>query len=184
LLRRQGIEGVSVAEVSRAAGLTHGAFYGHFLSKAELVAETVVDSLARAAERWRRRAAQARGAGRDALSAIIDGYLTEAHRDVPEAGCALPALGPEVARAGAPMAAALEQGATALAEVLAEEIACLHPGLPASACRARALAMLAAMTGGLVLARALAADPAASRATLVATARLARTAADLAEPLD
>jgi TetR/AcrR family transcriptional repressor of nem operon len=184
LLRRKGIEGVSVAEVTRAAGLTHGAFYGHFPSKAELVAESVASALVRSAGHWRRRAALARAAGRDGLSALIDAYLTEAHRDAPEAGCALPALGPEVARAGDPMAAALEQGATALADVLAEEIALLHPGLSAPVCRARGLAMLAALTGGLVLARALAADPAASRATLAATARLARMAADMTEPLD
>lgn len=178
LFRARGIEGVSLAEVARAAGLTHGAFYGHFPSKTALVAEAVAASLENGVAHWRRRAARARGEGRDALAAIIGGYVTERHRDAPESGCALAALGPEVSRAEGPLADALRAGTEALAAVLAEEVAALHPGLEAAACRARGLAILAAMTGGLVLARALAADPAASRAALDAASRAARAAAD------
>ena len=178
LFRARGIEGVSLAEVARAAGLTHGAFYGHFPSKTALAAETVRASLEGGVAHWRHRAARARGEGRDALAAIIDGYLTERHRDAPESGCALAALGAEVSRADAPLADALRAGTEALAQVLAGEVAALHPGLAAAECRARGLAVLAAMTGGLVLARALAADPEASRAALAAAARGARAAAD------
>lgn len=178
LFRGRGIAGVSLAEVARAAGLTHGAFYGHFASKTALVAEAVQGSLLAGAGHWRRRAARARAAGGDPLSAVIDGYLTERHRDAPEAGCALAALGPEVSRAEAPLADALREGTEALALVLAEEVAALHPALAPAECRGRGLAILAAMTGGLVLARALAADPDASRAALDAAARAARSAAD------
>lgn len=178
LFRARGIEGVSLAEVARAAGLTHGAFYGHFPSKSALAAEAVRASLEAGAAHWRRRAARARAAGTDPLAAVIGGYLTERHRDAPEAGCALAALGPEVSRAEAPLADALRAGSEALVDMLAQEVALLHPGLPAAACRARGLAILAAMTGGLVLARALAADPDASRAALASAARAARAAAD------
>ncbi len=178
LFRARGIEGVSLAEVARAAGLTHGAFYGHFPSKSALAAEAVRASLEAGAAHWRRRAARARAAGTDPLAAVICGYLTERHRDAPEAGCALAALGPEVSRAEGMLGEALRDGTEALAAVLAAEVAALHPGLAAADCRARGLAVLAAMTGGLVLARALAADPAASRATLEAAARSARAAAD------
>ena len=183
LFRARGIDGVSLAEVARAAGLTHGAFYGHFASKTALVAEAVQGSLLAGAGHWRRRAARARDAGGDPLAAIVDGYLTERHRDAPEAGCALAALGPEMSRAhlnqeGAPLADALREGTEALALVLAEEVAVLHPALSPVECRARGLAILAAMTGGLVLARALAADPDASRTALDAAARAARSAAD------
>lgn len=178
LFRARGIDGVSLAEVARAAGLTHGAFYGHFASKTALVAEAVHGSLLAGAGHWRRRAGRARDAGRDPLAAIVDGYLSERHRDAPEAGCALAALGPEVSRAEAPLADALRAGTEALALVLAEEVAALHPALAPVECRARGLAILAAMTGGLVLARALAADPDASRAALDAAARAARAAAN------
>lgn len=182
MLRRHGIEGVSIAGVARAAGLTHGAFYGHFASKAALVAEAIGDSLIEAAGRWRARAARRRGAGGEGLGALIAGYLTEAHRDAPESGCALAALGPEMSRGEPVVAAALQAGTAALVAVLAEEIGVLHPELAPAARRGRALAVLAAMTGGLVLARALAADGAESRAALDCAAVVARDAADVVSP--
>jgi TetR/AcrR family transcriptional repressor of nem operon len=178
LFRARGIEGVSLAEVARAAGLTHGAFYGHFPSKSALAAEAVQASLEAGAAHWRRRAARARAAGADPLAAVIGAYLTERHRDAPEAGCALAALGPEVSRAGEKLSDALRDGTETLAEFLAGEVAALYPGLPSPECRARGLAILSAMTGGLVVSRALLADPDASRAALQGAARLARAAAD------
>ncbi len=178
MFRRHGIERVTIAEIARAAGLTHGAFYGHFPSKTELAAETVAASLAAGAAGWRRRAARARDQGADPLGAIIAGYLDPRHRDSPEDGCALAALGSEVSRAEPPLAAALHQGSAALAAALADEIAALYPTLDPAVRDRRALATLAAMTGGIVLARALAADPAASQAVLDAAAALARAAAD------
>src|SRR5215470_16243318 len=36
LFRERGFENVTVGEVMKAAGLTHGAFYAHFASKQEL----------------------------------------------------------------------------------------------------------------------------------------------------
>ena len=39
--RERGFENVSVGEVMKAAGLTHGAFYAHFGSKEELKAAAV-----------------------------------------------------------------------------------------------------------------------------------------------
>jgi TetR/AcrR family transcriptional repressor of nem operon len=173
LFRGRGLTGVGVAEISRAAGLTHGAFYGHYTSKTALAAEALGGSLIEAAGKWRTRAAAARAMGRNPLEALVAAYLTEAHRDSAERGCALAALGPEIARAEAPLPEALRAGAQALADVLQDEIAHARPALPAAECRAASLAMLAAMTGGLVLARALAADAEASRLTLSATAELA-----------
>src|SRR5262245_19371914 len=49
LFRDRGYDGVTVAEVMGAAGLTHGGFYGHFASKDELIAETLAVALARSA---------------------------------------------------------------------------------------------------------------------------------------
>jgi TetR/AcrR family transcriptional repressor of nem operon len=173
LFRRRGLGGVGVAEISRAAGLTHGAFYGHYPSKAALAAEALGGSLLEAAAKWRRRTQAARAQGRDGLAVLVEGYLTEQHRDSLDDGCALAALGPEVSRADPPLPEALHQGVAALVAALQDEIALTHPVLNAAACRDAALAMLAAMNGGLILARALAGDPDASRAAL-------RSAADLA----
>ena len=41
LFRERGFENVSVGEVMKAAGLTHGAFYAHFGSKEQLQAAAV-----------------------------------------------------------------------------------------------------------------------------------------------
>jgi TetR/AcrR family transcriptional repressor of nem operon len=164
LFRRRGIAGVAVADVTAAAGLTHGAFYGHFASKDALAAEAVRSSLFAGATAWQRRAERARQEGRDPLAAVVRAYLTEAHRDAPEFGCVLAALGPELARAGPPVADALRDGTQALLAVLGE-----------IAAPEKALAILSTMTGGLVLARALAADPNASRAALDAAAQAALT---------
>ena len=177
LFRERGIDAVAVADITRAAGLTHGAFYGHFPSKTALAAEACAGSLRDGADHWRRRAARARADGRDPLRAIIDAYLTERHRDRPEDGCALSSLGPEIARAELPLREALDAGVTALTEVLEEEIGARQPRLDAPARARAALAVLAALAGGMIVARACAADPERSRAALQSAADLALQAA-------
>jgi TetR/AcrR family transcriptional repressor of nem operon len=179
LFRRQGLESVRVSDVSAAAGLTHGAFYGHFATKSALAKAACADSLRRGAGRWRARAAAARAEQRDPLHAIIDAYLTEEHRDAPERGCWLGAVGAEAARAEAGLRAALAQGTALLRDVLAGEIAARHPAWTAPQIGQSADAVLAALVGGLVVARASATDPATSRAALAAAAALARHAGDL-----
>jgi TetR/AcrR family transcriptional repressor of nem operon len=177
LFRRQGIAAVGVAEITHAAGLTHGAFYGHFPSKTALAAEACRRSLIEGAERWRARAARARAEGRDPLAGIIRGYLTERHRDRPEEGCTLATLGPEIARAERPLREALDEGIAALVEVLDQEIGARRPELDAAGRGRAALAVLAALAGGLIIARASATDPERSRAALDAAAEMAMRAA-------
>jgi TetR/AcrR family transcriptional repressor of nem operon len=177
LFRRHGIAAVPLAEVAREAGLTHGAFYGHFASKQALAAEACCLSLEEAAHRWAARAERARAAGRDPLDAIIDAYLTERHRDHPEDGCVLAALGPEAARADQPLSGALAGGVAALTAVLEDELARRDPTRPAEARERTALAILAALSGGIALARACRADPARSAAALAGAAEIARRAA-------
>lgn len=177
LFGARGIAAVPIAEVTAAAGLTHGAFYGHFPSKTALAEAACRSGLEQGAQRWRGRAAAARAEGRDPLTAIIASYLTEHHRDDPGEGCVLAALGPEVTRAEPALRAALADGATLLLAVLRDEIATAHPTAARDRVEAAADATLAAMLGGLQLARARSTDPAHSRAALAAAAALARRAA-------
>jgi TetR/AcrR family transcriptional repressor of nem operon len=178
LFRARGLDAVRVADVSSEAGLTHGAFYGHFPSKAALAEAACRCGLQEAAARWRRRAARARAEGRDPVGALIDAYLTERHRDEPQAGCVLSSLGADLARAGAPLKAALADGTALLLAVLEEEISARHPDAAPAQVGMAAEATLAAMIGGLSLARAVATDPARSRDALAACRMLARRAAD------
>ncbi len=173
LFRGRGIDGVAVADVTRAAGLTHGAFYSHFASKTALVAESCQESLQRSAERWRQRAAEAARAGQDPLAAVIDAYLSTANRDAPDSSCAFAALGPETSR-NPDLRPAMDAGVSALLLALQDLIATRKPEADAAAL---ALAVLAVMSGGLVLARTLIADPERSAAALAAAAALAKRAA-------
>ena len=178
LFRRRGIAAVGVADITAAAGLTHGAFYGHFPSKQALAAESCRDSLLAAAARWRRRAARATEAGADPLATLIDGYLSQSHRDAPETGCALATLGTETTRDPA-LRAALADGTNALLAALADALATSRPHIAFADRQSIALAVLSAMNGGLILARALADTPDQSVAALAAAAAAARRAADV-----
>src|SRR6202795_3270937 len=53
LFRERGIDGVGVAEISKKAGLTHGALYAQFPSKEALAAEAFASSASRGLERMR-----------------------------------------------------------------------------------------------------------------------------------
>ncbi len=165
-MRRDGIDGVSVAELMSDAGLTHGGFYRHFRSREELVAEAVERALADGAERT---TAAAGGGGSTALHRIIDGYLSPTHRDEPESGCAVAGLPAEIARSNARARAAYAGQVTSYVELLAGLIA--QSDRPAE--RDDAFLVLSALVGALSMARAVD-DPRFSDEILDETARALR----------
>ena len=83
---------MGLAGIMSDAGLTNGAFYPHFQSKAELVRE----SLASALDDQSQRLQDAFAAG--GLEAVLAAYLSAEHRDNPANGCVSAALLPELAR--------------------------------------------------------------------------------------
>jgi TetR/AcrR family transcriptional repressor of nem operon len=161
LFRREGIGGVGVDAVMRQVGLTHGGFYGHFPSKEALAAEVCTDQLARSAARWE--AMRAEHGAEQALTRIVESYLSATHVEQSERSCVVPTLGAELARR--PLAhPALTSAIKAMVDTLTS---CLpRRRVPA---RERALAGLSVMVGAVVLAR-LSSDPALS-AEIVAAAR-------------
>jgi TetR/AcrR family transcriptional repressor of nem operon len=90
LFRQRGFEGVTVAEVMKAAGLTHGAFYGYFPSKEALIAEAVGQALAPAHSTPAKRPKSA--------ADFADSYLSGQHRDDRATACPFSTLGTEAAR--------------------------------------------------------------------------------------
>ena len=90
--RSDGIAGSGLARIMSDAGLTNGAFYPHFKSKAELVRE----SLAAVMDDQAAEVQEVVAAG--GIEAAIAAYLSPGHRDNPQAGCTLAALLPELAR--------------------------------------------------------------------------------------
>lgn len=141
--REDGIAASGLASIMKDAGLTNGAFYPHFPSKADLVRETVADSLDRQAV-WLKEALQ-----QGKLEGVIDSYLSPQHRDNPGQGCASAALLPELARQPEETRVMYAEHASALVAVLAE-------ALPGDSERRKdlAAAIFATMIGTLQLARA------------------------------
>jgi len=90
--RDDGIAASGLATIMSAAGLTNGAFYPHFQSKAQLVRESVGVAMDDQSRQMRE---ILNGGG---LAAAIDAYLSKEHRDNPGKGCASAALLPELAR--------------------------------------------------------------------------------------
>src|SRR3981081_147115 len=64
LFRERGFDGIGVADLMKAAGLTHGGFYGHFKSKDDLAAQACGRVLAHSSQRWVRRAEVSAGDAR------------------------------------------------------------------------------------------------------------------------
>lgn len=135
-IRAHGIDSLAVAPLMEAAGLTHGGFYGHFASRNALVAAAIERALDDAAAG----AARAKG---DSLSAVARSYLSRRHRDAPESGCAIAAIGNEVARADAPVRASMASHIDAF-------IAAVRPFVPDDD---HAVLAVSAMVGALVLSR-------------------------------
>src|ERR1700729_3819895 len=93
--REQGLAGFGIAELMKEAGLTVGGFYKHFDSRDELVAEAVSAAFGI----WQRQKEAAESGGQPlSIEALIDNYLSDAHRKNPGSGCAFSALAPELAR--------------------------------------------------------------------------------------
>jgi len=144
--KQDGIDGTGVAAVMSDAGLTNGAFYGHFVSKEDLVANVLADQL-----RTQRHRFDAEPSDRAGLEAIIREYLSPEHRDHCADGCPSAALLDEIARRPA---ATKQVFADELLDTADDIAARLDPTDPDGA-RPSALALFGMMIGTLQLARAL-----------------------------
>ena len=166
LFRQHGINGVGVADVGKAAGLTHGALYAQFPSKEALAAEALTAALDRSYERTI-------GSGSGEVPSIgeyLDFYLRKQHRDNIATGCAMAASGSEVARQGKSVSQAFTDGFERLVRTVEEA---LGDATTSATKRQRALTIVAAEVGAIVVARAVAkADPSLSDELLVAARRV------------
>jgi TetR/AcrR family transcriptional repressor of nem operon len=146
-LREKGAHGIGVADLMKEAGLTHGGFYAHFDSREALVMEAFAYAMDRSTERWRKLAEQTPPEKR--LATLVDSYLTPLHRDDPGHGCAISALGAEIARESPKTRKAFAAKLEQMIEMVAAQI----PDVPRKTARKQAMASLATMMGTMVLAR-------------------------------
>ena len=147
-IRSVGPGGIGVARLMAKAGLTHGAFYAHFHSKDDLVAQAIAQMFEESYQRFLARTDHPDPAV--AMAKFIDSYLSTRHRDNPHLGCPLPSLSGELARLPGAARANFTAGLKRLTGSMAERIRQLGR---ADADRLAA-SMIAEMVGALALSRA------------------------------
>jgi TetR/AcrR family transcriptional repressor of nem operon len=163
--REKGVDGIGVADLMQEAGLTHGGFYRHFASRDALVAEAVERALrdgGRGAASLEERLHEGAPFTPDALlarkkllwAALVDGYLSLAHRDNLATSCAVTTLAQDVARSNDRARLAYGIQVDAYLALFTQLIA-VEKGKRR---RAKAIAALATLVGAVSMARAVGND--------------------------
>jgi len=161
-IRQDGIDAVRVSELMREAGLTHGGFYRHFGSREDLIEEAIDAALtdgSRQADTGESLDPAAQ------LAQIIDGYVSKAHRDNPQVGCAVAALPADVSRSGSRARQAYSRQVRRYIDRLG---ALVRPAEPDTK-REEAILTLCALVGAVAMSRAVD-DPDLSDEILTRTA--------------
>ncbi|MET8163292.1 TetR/AcrR family transcriptional regulator [Streptomyces sp. NPDC005329] len=162
LFREQGTH-ISVADLMKASGLTHGGFYKQFASKEALIDEAAAHAFGELAQR-REAAEQGAEQGVAAQRALIDAYLSVEHRDNAADGCPAAALAHDMAR---------ESGADGARRVYTEGVRDFAGWLATD--DEDGIARLCTMLGALVLARATKDSPLSEEILAAARAALTET---------
>ena len=144
--KQDGIDGAGVATVMSDAGLTNGAFYAHFSSKEDLVANVLADQL-----RAQRRSFDAEPSDRAGLEAFVRSYLSPEHRNQFADGCPSAALLDEIARRPPDTRDVFTEEVMGVVDDIASRL----DRVDVEAGRADALTVFGLMVGTLQLARTL-----------------------------
>jgi TetR/AcrR family transcriptional regulator, transcriptional repressor for nem operon len=144
-LKQDGVDGSGIAALMTDAGLTNGAFYAHFKSKDDLVANVVADQL-----RAQHAVLSSLPAGQGALEEFICDYLAPHHRDQPSTGCPSAALLDEIGRCDDAVRDSYTEGMQSIVDVIAAHLSPHDP----SAARTKAVGLFTLLVATLQLARA------------------------------
>lgn len=158
LFREKGFDAVSVAEVMKAAGLTHGGFYGHFESKDDLIAQTVAHIFDAGVDQ------EDQGDADASLNDYLDAYLSPRHRDGIAEGCPTAALIADIRRQTPAARQAMADGFRSQIDRMATAIS----RTDSADARRKAIGAWTSMVGAIVLARTID-DPALSEEILEET---------------
>lgn len=117
LFRERGPERVSVADVMEAAGMTHGGFYKHFVSKealfVEILEQAFSDKIGLIGE-------LVAADSRNGVSQYLKRYLTKGHVEDQAGGCPIAGLSIDARRTTSEAAAALSNGAIKIIKYVAQ----------------------------------------------------------------
>lgn len=167
--KSDGIDGSGIATLVADAGLTNGAFYGHFRSKSDLVASVVTQQLADQVAR-----VNALPAGLASVEAFLGEYLSPEHRADAAGGCPSAALLDEIGRCDDATKEAYTEGARSMIAAIARH---LDDG-DVELANERAIGLFTLLVGSLQAARAVT-DPELSDRILEAAHANAMTIAGL-----
>lgn len=156
--KSDGFDGSGISTLVTDAGLTNGAFYGHFASKEDLIASVMAQQLAEQADRL-----EALPPGAASLETFLRAYLSPAHCDHVAGGCPSAALLGEIGRSDETTREAYTAGIRRIIDAVAR---LLDSGDGQDATE-RAIGLITILTGSLQLARAVA-DPGLSERVLAA----------------
>jgi TetR/AcrR family transcriptional repressor of nem operon len=151
LFRESGFDGISVNDLMKAAGFTHGGFYNHFESKGALAGEAL-DYAFRQMDGVRERM--------PTLDEFVKSYLSEEARNSPGSTCPAAALAGEVARQPDTIKSVFADGV----ERMILSVESLLPKTPSA--RGEAVDVVCRILGALVLARAMPASSSLGRELL------------------
>lgn len=168
LFRKKGYMGVGIDELCAAAGLTRGAFYGHFASKAKLFSAVLFgahDFVRRLRERPGNTTSQLRSQG----VGVASDYLTPKHREAVVGGCSLSALAADTLRADQEAQGAYAQAVIAVVQELRRGA---DGEVAMTADQARAI--LALCVGGLLINNACGANGEGEKVALAARRALTK----------
>ena len=170
--KRDGFDGAGISTLVSDAGLTNGAFYGHFASKDDLIATVVAEEIAAQVTR-----VEALPVGLASVESFVREYLSPEHRDDPGSGCPSAALLDEIARQDLSTRQAYTDGARALIDAIARH---LTSGDPVDA-QERSIGLYTLLVSSLQLARAVT-DPDLSDQILASAYQNAMRIADNSTP--
>jgi TetR/AcrR family transcriptional repressor of nem operon len=158
MFRSQGIDGAGIADLMKAAGLTHGGFYNHFASKDALAVEVCDASFGHSLGRLGETIEQGTDESGTALTRVVADYLSPEHRDAPDGGCPSASLVVDAWRQSDQVQAAYANGVegylTGFAAELSRAASSQGAELDADEAREQAMRLLSEMVGSMVLARA------------------------------
>ncbi|BAN28229.1 TetR/AcrR family transcriptional regulator [Caballeronia insecticola] len=143
MFKERGIGATGVGEIMVAAGLTHSAFYRHFSSKEELVAEASSSSM----EVFVEAAHTAMKAGPRAFAKYLQNYLNSEYRNGTLGGCPVVQMGSELAREAEVTRQGVSNGLERLIEFA------LHSTDGSADAEADALFMMSAIIGAISVSR-------------------------------
>ena len=147
-IRRSGYNGTGVADIMKAAGLTHGGFYAHFPSREAMLAEAADRAGSESVAMMERIAAST--PPEQVLPTMMRAYLSKEHVEGVETGCATAALCSEMPR----QAPEVRRVATRRIKEMIDVVARQSPDWGQPGAHERALFTVSTLVGALVLARA------------------------------